>query len=108
MSMEGLEGRFHLTEPRRYPDRTLLNDPDVQIRELLEDAVEDEGGQGLGRRSRDAHVVDRAEVLVTPVKVVGNGQAVHEVVRIDQLAGAADVEHDRDAGILGQGPDGEE
>ena len=70
VAVEGLEGRLHLTQPRRHPDRTLLDDPDVQIREPLEHAVEDERGQGLGRRSRDAHVVDRAEVLVTPVEVV--------------------------------------
>ena len=37
--------------------------------EALEHPVEDERGEGLGRRVRDPHVVDRPEVLVAAVEV---------------------------------------
>ncbi len=36
---------------------------------------------------------------------MGNRQPVDEVVGIDQVAGAADVEDDGDAGLLSLGPD---
>ncbi len=38
------------------------------------------------------------------MEVGGDRQAVVEVGRVDQVAGAADVEHDRDAGLLGLTP----
>ena len=97
VAAEGVEGRLHLAHPRRHPDRALLDDADAQVGETLEHAVEDHRRQGLRRRSGDAHVVDGAEVLLAAVEVGRDRQPVAEVVGIDQVAGAADVEHDRDA-----------
>ncbi len=48
----------------------------------------------------NAHVVDGSEVLLAAVEVGRYRQPVVEVVPIDQIAGAADVEHDRDARLL--------
>src|SRR5690606_40006409 len=101
---EGVEGRLRLAAPRRYPDRALLDDPDAQLREPLQHAVEDHGGQRLRRRAGDAHVVDRPEVLLAAVEVGWDRQAVVEVVGVDEVARPADVEDDRDAGLLGPGP----
>jgi len=46
--------------------------------------------------ARDAHVVDRAEVLLAAVEVRRDRQAVAEVGGVDQVAGAPDVEDDGD------------
>ncbi len=75
-----------------------------RLGEPFEHAVEDQRGEGLHRRERNRHVVDRAEVLLAAVEVGGDRQAVVEVGAIDQVAGAADVEHHRDAGLLGLSP----
>src|SRR5579862_2912648 len=80
--------------------------PDAQSREPLQDAVEDHGGERLGRRPGNPHVVDGPEVLLTAVEVGRHGQAVHEVVAVDEIAGAADVEDEGQAGFLDTGPDG--
>jgi hypothetical protein len=56
----------------------------------------------------DAHVVDRAEVLLAPVEVGRDGQAVPEVLGLDEVAGAAHVEHDRHARLLRSCPHGVE
>ncbi len=71
-----------------------------------EDAVEDQRGERLHGRVRDRHVVDGAEVLGAAVEVGHRGQPVLEVVRVEELAAAAHVEDDRDARLLGLGPDG--
>ena len=44
-----LEGRLHLAQPRRHPDGALLDDAPSEVGEPLEDAVEDQGGEGLHR-----------------------------------------------------------
>ena len=80
VAVEGLEGGLHLAQPRRHPDGALLNDADVQVGKRLEHPVEDQRGQRLGRRDRDPHVVDRAEVLLAAVEVGRHGLAVDEVV----------------------------
>src|SRR5262245_29397911 len=99
------EGRFHLPHPARQPDAALLDDADLEIRKMIEDAVEDHRRQRLHGRKRNRHVVHRAEVLGAAVEVGHHRQAVLEVVRIDQPAAAADVKHDRHAGVLRGGPD---
>ena len=66
--------------------RALLDDADLEAREVIEDAVEDHRRQRLHRRERDRHVVDRAEVLGAAVEVGHHRQAVLEVVR-DRAAG---------------------
>ena len=75
-----------------------------ELGEALEDAVEDHRRQGLRRGSGDAHVVDGAEVLLAAVEVGRDRQPVAEVAGIDQVAGAADVEHDRDACLARRRP----
>ena len=77
-------------------------------RESLEHTVEDEGGQGLGGRSRDRHVVDRTEVLVAPMEVRWYREPVDEVVGVEQIPGPADVQDDGDSGLLRPGPDAEQ
>ena len=74
--------------------------PIFSARVPLEHAVEDHRGERLRGRAGDGHVVDRPEVLVAAVEVGDVGAAVHEVLRVEQLPAAADVEHDRDAGLL--------
>ena len=105
---ERVERRLHLAHPRRHPDRALLDHADPQTREALEHAVEDHRRQRLRGRDGDAHVVDGAEVLLAAVEVGRDRQPVAEVVRVDQLTGAADVEHDRHAGLAGRRPHGVE
>ena len=72
----------------------------------VEHPVEHPAGQGLHGRDRDGHVVDRGEVAVAAVEVGHLRPAVGQVGRVEQLAAAADVEHDRHAGLGGLGPDG--
>ena len=103
MAVEGLEGGLHLAQPRRHPDGALLNDPDPQIREGLEHAIEDHGGERLRRRDGDAHVVDGPEILFAAVEVEWDGLAVDEVVGVDEGARAPDVEDDRDAAAVATG-----
>ncbi len=105
MLHEGIEGRLHLPHPAGQPDGALLDHADLQVRVPLQHAVEDHRGQRLGRRAGDGHVVDGAEVLVAAVEVGDVGAAVDEVLRVQQLPAAADVQDDRDARLLGLPPD---
>src|SRR5207249_6772811 len=86
----------------------LLDDADAELREALEDAVDDEGREGLHGGPGDRHVVDGAEVLRAAVEVGHRRKPVLEVARVEELPATADVEHDRDARLLGDRPDGEE
>ena len=80
----------------------------MQVREALQDPVEDQRGERLGRWDGDAHVVHRAEVLFPAVEVGRHRLAVDEVVGVDQGSRPPDVEDDGDPRLLGLGPDPEE
>ena len=101
---ERLERRLHLVDPARDPHGTELDRAEPQAREPVEHAVEDHRRHREHHRVGDAHVVDRAEVLLTAVEVGRDRQTVQEVVVVEVVALAADVEHDRDPGVLGGGP----
>ena len=104
MAAEGVEGRLHLRiqlgsqiapcsiTPMRSSGKRSSTPSKIIVASVCM------GGPGI------AHVVDRAEVLVAAVEVGRDRQAVLEVVGSMQVAGAADVEDDRDAGLLGLGP----
>src|SRR4029078_11706561 len=81
---EGVERRLHLPGPRRDPDRSLLDDPEAQVGEALEHTVEDQRGERLRRWVRDAHLVDRGEVLLAAVEVRWDRQAVVEAAGLDE------------------------
>ena len=101
---KSVKGCFHLSQPRRHPDGSLLDHADPQGRETFEDPVEDHGGQGLSRWPRDPHVVDRPEILLPSVEIGRNGKSVVEVMGVDQVSRAPDMEDDRNAGVLDAGP----
>ncbi len=100
MAAERLDSGFHLPHPARQPDRALFDDADLQRWKAFEHAVEDHRRERLHGRARDTHVVDRSEVLDASVEVGRNWQSVLEVVRVDQIAGASYVKHDRNLGFL--------
>src|SRR5438552_2871732 len=105
---EGGDRGVELAHPARDPHGTLLDYADLQAREAVEDAVDDERRERLHGREGDRHVVDGAEVLRPAVEVRHRREAVREVVRVEELPAAAHVEHDRDAGFLRDLPHREE
>ncbi len=96
--------RIHVAHPARHPRRTLLDDAEFQAGETIEHAIDDQRRQCLHRRIGDGHVVDRLEIVVAAVEVRHRRQAVVEVGLFQKLPAATHVKHDRQAGLLGCGP----
>ena len=101
---EGHGGRVHGAHPPRYPGGTQLDGAPLQSREAVEHAVEDQRGQRLHDRIGDRHVGHRGEVVVAALEV-GHGRQAVVLVRARHLLLASDMEDDRDACLLGDGPD---
>ena len=102
--VEGVVGAIHVAHPAWHPRRALFDDAELQPREAVEHAIDDQRGQRLHRRIGDRHVVDRLEIVVAAVEVGHRRQAVVEPGILQQLPAAADMEHDRQAGLLGDRP----
>jgi hypothetical protein len=105
---ERFESRVELADPRGKPDRALLDDAELEPREAVEHAVEDQRGERLHRWKRDRHEIDRAEVLGTAVEVGHGRKAVLEERSVNELAASAHVKDDRQSRFLRDLPDREE
>jgi hypothetical protein len=58
----------------------------------------------LHGRVRNRHVVNGPEILLATVEIRRHRKAVAEITVIDEVAGTADMEHNRNACFLGAGP----
>jgi hypothetical protein len=91
---EGALAIVEVLKPRDDPTGALLDAPAAQVREAIEQPVENEDTEEQLGRVVDSEVVLRAHVLAT-AEVIGDWHVVVVKRRVEQPPAAADVQYSR-------------
>ena len=104
---KGVGGGVEVPQPARQPGRPQFHSAPLEVRETIENPIDNQRRQRLLNRCRNGQIGQGRKIRIPPVEIGHRRQPVHLVGQIDLLL-APHVEHDGQARFLSQGPHGEE